>query len=113
MDAPSHQPNHKVNQMSNQTLEQKREQLRQALPQLQEQYGIDQMWLFGSYVRDEQTTASDLDVLVTFHEPPTVFQFVYIKDELSELLAIPVDLVMESGLKPHVRQRIMPELVAV
>ncbi len=99
--------------MNNPTLEQKREQLRQALPYLQEQYGIAQMWLFGSYVRDEQTTASDLDVLVTFHQPPTLFQFVYLKDELSELLAIPVDLVMESGLKPHVRQRITAKLVAV
>lgn len=57
--------------MSNPILEQKREQLREALPHLHEQYGIAQMWLFGSYVRNEQTTASDLDVLVSFHKPPT------------------------------------------
>lgn len=99
--------------MSNPILEQKREQLQQRLPDLRQRYGVNELWLFGSYVRNEQTTTSDLDVLVTFHEPPTLFQFVYLKDELSELLAVPVDLVMESGLKPHVRQRIMHELIAV
>ncbi len=94
-------------------LEQKQQQLRQLLPDLRERYGVVQMWLFGSYVRQEQTDASDLDILVAFDEAPTLFQFVYLKDELSEALAMPVDLVMESGLKPHIRQRITPELIAV
>lgn len=99
--------------MNDLSLAQKQQQLRQLLPDLQKRYGVAQMWLFGSYVRQEQTDASDLDILVAFDEAPTLFQFVYLKDELSEALAMPVDLVMESGLKPHVRQRIIPELLAV
>jgi uncharacterized protein len=102
-----------MNNPPNPILEAKRTQLQQQLPYLRQRYGVDHLWLFGSYVRQEQTASSDLDILVTFQRTPTLFEFVYLKDELSDLLGLPIDLVMESGLKPHVRQRILPELVAV
>lgn len=83
------------------------------MPELRRQYGVRHLWLFGSHVRNEQTEVSDLDILVEFTTPPTLFQFVRLKDELSGLLGIPVDLVMKSALKPRIGEHILSESVPV
>jgi predicted nucleotidyltransferase len=51
------------------------------------------------------------DVLVDFEEYPSLLEFVGIEDELSDHLGIKVDLVMKSGLKPRIGQRILREVV--
>jgi predicted nucleotidyltransferase len=48
------------------TLEEIRQMLREHLPKLREEYGVGNLWLFGSFVRGEQRLRSDLDVLVEF-----------------------------------------------
>ncbi len=40
------------------------ERLREIKPMLQERYGVTELALFGSYARDEQTEASDIDLMV-------------------------------------------------
>lgn len=47
------------------------ETLRRQLPLLAERYQVESLGVFGSYVRHEQRSDSDLDVLVTFHDPPS------------------------------------------
>jgi len=87
--------------------------LRQSLPELAEQYHVHSLDVFGSFVRNEQTEASDLDVLVTFDEAPGLFEFIELEDRLSEALGIKVDLVMKSALKPRLEQRILHEAIPV
>jgi hypothetical protein len=84
--------------------------LRQHLPALRERYGVDTLALFGSYVRHEQRADSDLDVLVTFRETPGLLQFVDLEDTLSDLLGVPVDLVVEDALKPRIGDRVRREV---
>ncbi len=58
------------------------------------------MWLFGSYVRGEETAESDLDVLVSFdNNHLTLFQYVELQLELSEALGLTVDLGGTQGTK--------------
>jgi len=45
-------------------------------PALNERYGVESIGIFGSYVRGEAEPESDLDVLVEFSTPPSLFQFV-------------------------------------
>jgi predicted nucleotidyltransferase len=87
--------------------------LRQHLPELSEKYHVRTLEVFGSYVRDEQTPDSDLDVLVTFEKAPDLFQYIELEDHLGEILGIKVDLVMKSALKPRLEQRILHEAVPV
>jgi predicted nucleotidyltransferase len=87
--------------------------LRQQLPELAEKYHVRSLEVFGSYVRDEQTSESDLDVLVTFDEAPGLFQFIELENRLSDVLGVKVDLVMKSALKPRLEQRILHEAVPV
>lgn len=84
--------------------------LRQHLPALRERYGVDTFALFGSYVRHEQRADSDLDVLITFRETPSLLQFVDLEDTLSDLLDVPVDLVVEDALKPRIGDRVRREV---
>lgn len=95
------------------TLEQLRRQLRAQLPRLAREYRVKTLGLFGSYVRHEQTPQSDLDVLVEFNELPSLFEFIRLENELSDLLGVQVDLVMKDALKPVIGQRILREVEAV
>lgn len=58
--------------------------------------------VFGSVARGEDTSASDLDLLVEVR-PDVAWGFVSTGRELSELLDVHVDLVIESGLRPKHR----------
>ena len=79
------------------------------LPELREHYGVNSLWIFGSYVRGEQRKSSDLDVLVEFDRVPSLFEFVRLERHLSELLKMKVDLVMKSALKPAIGRHILEE----
>ena len=56
-------------------------------------------------MRNEQTAASDLDMLVTFEKTPGLLKFVSLENHLSDLLGIKVDLVMKDALKPRIGQQ--------
>ena len=50
-------------------------------------------------------------VLVEFAEVPSLFRFIELKDHLSSLLSVKVDLVMKETLKPRIGERILSEVV--
>jgi len=83
--------------------------LKEELPLLTAQYYVSTLEVFGSYVRNEQTPKSDLDILVTFSQAPSLFKFIELEDSLSELLGVKVDLVMRSSLKTNIGRRILAE----
>jgi predicted nucleotidyltransferase len=87
--------------------------LRQQLPRLTERYSVETLEVFGSYVRSEQTKDSDLDILVTFKEVPSLLTFIAIENYLSDLLGIKVDLVMKDSLKPKIGGQILREAIPV
>ncbi|NTU84257.1 MAG: nucleotidyltransferase family protein [Chloroflexales bacterium] len=85
--------------------------LQQHLPELKQRYHIKSLGLFGSYVRNEQTADSDLDVLVEYEELPGLLTYVELEQTLADLLQLPVDLVHRPNLKPHLRERILAEVI--
>ncbi|MEO0532726.1 MAG: nucleotidyltransferase family protein [Cyanobacteria bacterium P01_A01_bin.123] len=78
---------------------------------LQENYKVRELGIFGSYIRQEQTETSDIDVLVEFSETPSLLKFVNLENYLSDNLSVKVDLVHKSGLKPRIGERILSEVV--
>jgi len=87
--------------------------LREHLPEMQRQYGVRSIGIFGSYVRSEEKRRSDLDILVEYDRVPTLFEFVRLERYLSKQLGVKVDLVMKASLKPNVGRRILEEVVPV
>jgi uncharacterized protein len=96
-----------------QTLEKLKVALASHKIELKENYKVDEIGLFGSYVRNEQHNKSDVDVLVTFTETPDLFQFIELENYLTDLLGVKVDLVMKDGIKPRLKDRILSEAVYV
>ncbi len=87
--------------------------LRQYLPSLAATYRVKSLGVFGSYVRREQRSDSDLDLLVTFDEPPGLLKFIEMENYLTDLLGVKVDLVMQDALKPAIGKRVLAEVVQI
>ena len=74
--------------------------LQTILPEIRQEYGVRDLWLFGSYVRSEQTNTSDVDILVTFDNPHlSLIEFIQLEQKLTSLLGVKVDLVERDSLK--------------
>lgn len=84
--------------------------LSQHLAQLQNEYGVEKIGVFGSVARDEQTVVSDVDILVELSQAIGMVKFLQLENNLQELLNTKVDLVTKSALKKHIGQRIMQEV---
>ena len=74
-------------------------------------YDVKNLFLFGSVARDDETSQSDVDVLVTFQGPPTFDHYMDLKFYLEELFQRKVDLVTESGLRPEVKKFVEKDLI--
>lgn len=78
---------------------------------LLETYQLTRLGIFGSYARGEQTDESDIDVLVDYEKAPTLWRLIELRDYLSELFAIKVDVVTRNGLKARIRERVLTEVI--
>jgi len=79
--------------------------------ELRQKFKVENIGVFGSFVRGGQRKTSDVDVLVEFMEPVGLFEFLALEDYLSELLGVKVDLVSRKALKPHIGKRVLKEVV--
>ncbi len=82
------------------------------IPVLQN-YNISRAGLFGSYVKDEYTEDSDIDILVQLDEKISLLEFVRIKLELEDKLQKKVDLVEYRAIKPRLKNKILSEEVRI
>lgn len=84
--------------------------IQRAAPDLRND-AVRELWLFGSAAREEMQAASDVDILVDFSRPVSLFEFVRLRWKLESLLERPVDLVTRDALKPQLRDQILREAV--
>ena len=76
---------------------------------------METLGIFGSYVRGEQTSKSDLDMIIEYSPDahPTLFQLLELEEFLSEKVGIKVDLGTKRSLKPHIGENILQEVIYV
>jgi len=68
--------------------------IEEAVKRIAPRYPIKRVMLFGSYADGNANADSDVDVLVEFGKRPiTLLHFCGFQEELSEALAVPVDVV--------------------
>jgi hypothetical protein len=84
---------------------------RAAIRRLAEKHGAGNVRVFGSTVRDERRAGSDLDVLVTMAPGRTLLDLIALEQDLEELLGVPVDVVSDAGISPHLRSQILAAAV--
>lgn len=88
-------------------------ELRELRPFIEQKYSVNTIEIFGSFVRNQQDQNSDLDILITFSETPSLLKFIELKNYLSEQLGLNVDLVMKDSLKPRIGKTILSEAIAI
>jgi len=77
-------------------------------------FGVASIGLFGSFVREEQTPLSDVDILVEFKpEKHTFDNFMEVSFLLEEILGRKVEVVTPEGLSQHIGPYILREVERV
>jgi len=67
--------------------------------------------LFGSFVTGENSSSSDIDILVEFKKGhKDFFNYMRLKHFLEEAFGREVDLVMKGAVKPQLRERIFRQV---
>ena len=80
--------------------------------ELQRQFKVRRLALFGSYARGEQRTDSDVDILVEV-DPSIGLDFVTLAERIEKLLGTSVDLVSSRAVNSKAMKFIEPELIYV
>ncbi len=71
------------------------------LEKICQKFGITELSLFGSAIRDDFSEASDIDILVNFEKEsvPTLFRFEELRLELQELFGRDIDLLTKRSIE--------------
>ena len=70
-------------------------------------YQVASLKVFGSVARCEEREDSNIDILVRFVHPVSLLTLIRFERELSALFGQKVDLVIEQGLSPHIRDAVL------
>ena len=71
-------------------------------------YGVEEIGLFGSYVRDEATIKSDIDLLVDIRKEKKTFRnFMSLAYYLEDIFDCKVELVTKQSLSPFIGPHIL------
>jgi uncharacterized protein len=82
--------------------------------ELRQKHGVKTLALFGSVSRDEASEASDVDLLVEFDRPISLFDLAALELCLKELLGVSkVDVVMRDSIYPAIKEDILREAIHV
>ena len=86
--------------------------LREHKEYLKNQFYVEQIGVFGSYFRGEETPESDIDIYVKFNGP-IGWKFSLLKEFLEKILNKKVDLATKNTLRPQMKDNILHEVIYV
>lgn len=86
--------------------------LGQLKPVLAQKFHVRTIGLFGSIVREDFSTDSDIDILVDFDQPIGI-EFIDLAEFMEQKLQKKVDLVSRNGIKDKYFKAIEKEIVYV
>lgn len=81
----------------------------QLKPELVRHYHVHTIGLFGSVIRNDFSSASDIDIIVDFSKPIGI-QFIDLANFIEDKLKHKVDLVSKKGIKDKYLKVIEPEI---
>jgi len=87
--------------------------LKSCRSELTTRYQVRELYLFGSFARDAQSNASDVDMLVDFAPDASFFDLVRLALYLEEKLERHVDVIPQDTLRSEIRDTVMRERVLV
>ncbi len=78
-------------------------------------FGIRNVGIFGSYVRNEQSKESDIDILIDFDPDKENFDnYMAVYDYIEKLFKNEkVEIITKNGLSPYIGPKILKEVMYV
>jgi len=89
------------------------EEIKRMITPILTKHGIKKAAFFGSSVRGELQSDSDIDILVEIEQKLSLFGFIALKLEIEEALGRKVDLVEYDTIKPNLKDYILSEQVVI
>ncbi len=89
------------------------ENLKSAKSVLMETCDINEIGIFGSYSRNEQTESSDIDILVEFRKNIGLIQLMKIENYIKNLIGENADIVIKSDIRPELKDEILRETIFI
>ena len=86
---------------------------RDIIHKLAKRHKVDQVFVFGSCARKEETPDSDIDFLMDFGIDSSWIDHLAIQAELEKLFQRKIDIVSKFGLHPYIKDRILREAIEV
>ena len=86
---------------------------REAILAIADRHGARDVRLFGSVVRREESSDSDVDLLVALDRRRSLLDHIALQQDLEDLLGCKVDVVTERSLHPGLRSRVLSEAVPI
>ena len=85
------------------------DKLKQMKQELNQEYAVKNIGLFGSFVDGTYTNSSDIDILVEF-ERPIGWQFFKLEKYLENAFNRKIDLVTANALKEQIKPHILSQI---
>ena len=95
------------------TIDEIKQLLQDSKSYFEEKYFVEKFLLFGSYAKNQQTSGSDIDLLVSFAKPIDMFDFIDLQDYISNLFNKKIDLGTPNSLKNFIKDKILQEAIAL
>jgi predicted nucleotidyltransferase len=81
--------------------------IRQKTLPIFKQYRVRKAAVFGSVARGDALPDSDLDILIDPPQSMSLLDFVALKQDIEDIVHMPVDLVSYRGLSPYLKDSIL------
>lgn len=95
------------------TLDELRTRYRSLIIDTARRHGAHNVRVFGSIARGDQTTSSDVDLLVDFEPSRSLLDLAGLWLDLESALGCKVDVVSSRGLRPRVASEILHDTVSL
>lgn len=90
------------------------DKLRHNYRDLEAEFGINQIYIFGSVARNTNKYSSDIDLLISFKKTPSIFFLESLMAYLRKILNAKIDIIVDNDeLDENFRKRISKEMVKV
>jgi uncharacterized protein len=87
--------------------------LRELKSTITARYKVREIGLFGSFVRGEQGSSSDIDLLAEFEATADLFNLIGLELYLEEIFQRPVDVVPKQALRVELRETVLHQVITV
>jgi hypothetical protein len=74
---------------------------------------ISYLAIFGSYSRGDEKKDSDIDLLIDFSKPKSLFDLIEVEQQLGKIIGKKVDLVTKSGLSKYIKPYVVDDLKVI